>query len=292
MQMGYSVWFFEETQKKSYFFEKLFEGWCPKTESLYCLWHTQWQGQYHCTGIMNILWSWLLPNSALHVQHSPFVPLLSAKTLPVAVYILIFHCSKEKPNCYKYTLRVFSNKYLYMHGQIKFICMHYIYKGYSEINASYIIMLACNNRGKWWWYGSRGWAFLQILCCILLPCDRWQQGGSLTEWHLAWKWAWSKGVLLDSSMRKKWHPMTLIDARWMFMATKQWLWAHWGGVLRISAVVTVTVLTSTGADVLKRSVQALVHHWWKCITHGGDYVEKLCFVAENLLFQISLLCSL
>jgi hypothetical protein len=32
--------------------------------------------------------------------------------------------------------------------------------------------------------------------------------------------------------------------------------------------------TSAGADFYKRSMQALVHRWRKCIANGGDYVEK------------------
>ena len=33
-------------------------------------------------------------------------------------------------------------------------------------------------------------------------------------------------------------------------------------------------------------MQALVHHWQKCIADGGEYAEKQCFfVAENLLYQ-------
>ncbi|PNF28779.1 hypothetical protein B7P43_G06451 [Cryptotermes secundus] len=33
-------------------------------------------------------------------------------------------------------------------------------------------------------------------------------------------------------------------------------------------------LASAGADFYGRSIQALVHRWQKCITNGGDYVEK------------------
>jgi len=32
--------------------------------------------------------------------------------------------------------------------------------------------------------------------------------------------------------------------------------------------------TSTGADFYKRSMQALVHHWRKCIANVGYYVKK------------------
>jgi hypothetical protein len=42
----------------------------------------------------------------------------------------------------------------------------------------------------------------------------------------------------------------------------------------------------------ERCMQALVHRWRKCIANGGDYVEKYCFVAKNLLYQIVLLCPL
>ena len=34
-------------------------------------------------------------------------------------------------------------------------------------------------------------------------------------------------------------------------------------------------VTSTGADVYKHEMQALVHCWWRCIANGGDCVEKV-----------------
>ena len=43
---------------------------------------------------------------------------------------------------------------------------------------------------------------------ILLLCDRWQQGGSLTKWCLTWKCLWSKGVSLNFSV---WEKMALTD---------------------------------------------------------------------------------
>ena len=49
--------------------------------------------------------------------------------------------------------------------------------------------------------------------------------------------------------------------------------------------------TSTGADCYEHGVQVLVYCWQKCTANGGDYAEKQCFVAENLLNQILLLCS-
>jgi len=32
--------------------------------------------------------------------------------------------------------------------------------------------------------------------------------------------------------------------------------------------------TSGSADFCERDMQALVHHWRKCIANGGDYVEE------------------
>jgi len=51
-------------------------------------------------------------------------------------------------------------------------------------------------------------------------CDRWQQRSTLTEWRLTWKCVWSKGVEMNSSMWKKWLPLTFIDIFWMFMETR------------------------------------------------------------------------
>ena len=51
-------------------------------------------------------------------------------------------------------------------------------------------------------------------------------------------------------------------------------------------------VTSTGGGFYKHGVQAFVHYCWRCIANGDDCDEKSCFVAENLLCQIVLLCSL
>ena len=55
---------------------------------------------------------------------------------------------------------------------------------------------------------------------------------------------------------------------------------------------TVGVDSDTGADFDKHSTQTLVHGWQKCMATCGDCVEKQCFVAENLLCGIVLLCFL
>lgn len=49
-------------------------------------------------------------------------------------------------------------------------------------------------------------------------------------------------------------------------------------------------ITYAGADFTNSVVQALFQHWQKCITKCGDYVEKYCFLAETLLYEV-VLCS-
>ena len=83
------------------------------------------------------------------------------------------------------------------------------------------ITLVHNIRGGCWKYGTRPWTFPPIFCYILLLCDRRQQRSSLTVWHLTWMCIWSKGVELNSSTQKKWHPLSFIDPCWIFMETKQ-----------------------------------------------------------------------
>ena len=50
--------------------------------------------------------------------------------------------------------------------------------------------------------------------------------------------------------------------------------------------------TSAGAHTYEHGMQALVHQWQKYVTNGDDYVEKLCFIVEKLLYQTMLFCSL
>ena len=137
-------------------------------------------------------------------------------------------------------------------------------------NAS-CFMSAHNIRGRWWWYGSRGWTFLPMFCYILLPFDTWQQKDSLTKWHLTWKCQQSKGLSLNSSMQKKWHPLTFVNVCWIFMETKQWMWAQWGSGWCVSAVTT-----TVGHLHWCRfwwAMQVLVY-WQKWIADGGDCVEE------------------
>ena len=61
----------------------------------------------------------------------------------------------------------------------------------------------------------------------------------------------------------------------------------------VSAVVIVTVgHFPLGKTFYESGMWALAHRWQKYIANSGDYIEKQCSVAENLLYQIVLLCSL
>ena len=141
-------------------------------------------------------------------------------------------------------------------------------------------MLACDIRVGCWWYGSRGWTFLSIFHYTWLTCDRWQHRGGMRKWCLIWECVRSKCVSPNSSMWKKWHPLTFINTCWTSMETKQWLWAQWDGGWCFEAVATATM----GADFYKHGKQALVYACWRCIANGSDYIEKWNFGAEYFLF--------
>jgi len=124
---------------------------------------------------------------------------------------------------------------------------------------------------------------------ILLPWDRRQQRGTLSDWSLPWKCRWSKGVGLNSSMSQKWHSLPFSNT-WEHLRKPNsgcehsevgsgafQEWQRW--------------VTSIGACAYKRCVQALGQCCQKCTARGGDCREK-CFAAENLLYQAVLLCSL
>ena len=96
-------------------------------------------------------------------------------------------------------------------------------------------------------------------------CGRWQQRGTLTQW----KWIWSKELSFNSFTWKKMASIYIHDACWMATETKLWLWAPWGSGCSVSALV----------KIFECSMQALLHHWWKCTADGGDCVEKQHFAS-------------
>ena len=122
------------------------------------------------------------------------------------------------------------------------------------------------------------WTFPLKFCFILSLCDRWQQRGNLTKWCLIWKCGWNKVVELNSSIWKTWQLLTFTHSGWAFMEIEQWTLAEWCSAWCISAAVTVIWKTwhipDNHADGFECGMQALVHHWWKCIPNHYDYVKK------------------
>ena len=90
--------------------------------------------------------------------------------------------------------------------------LYYIYKGRSESNASCFMTSTHHIRGRWWWYGSRGGTFPPISHSMLLPCDRWQQRGSLTQRCLTWKCGWRKGMKKTEFLHAE--KVALFDIHW------------------------------------------------------------------------------
>jgi len=168
------------------------------------------------------------------------------------------------------------------------------YEGCSKSNASYFIVLAHSIRG----IGS--------MAVETEPCQQYSITFCYCATSVSREAVWQNGIWLGSAYeakvchrispcRKK---MALIDTHQHLLnvhgvrtadvsIVRWWVCAPWGGEWCVSAVAIATV------DHLHKShgMQALVHHCWKCIANGGDYLEKQCFVAENLLYQTLLLCS-
>jgi len=107
-----------------------------------------------------------------------------------------------------------------------------------------------------------------IFWCCEVDSNKW------AAWK-KWQWVWGKGVLWNSSMKKKFHQLTFIKAWCIFMETKQWIWVQWDSGWCISAVATRTVGHSGGADCYKHSMKALVNCCSKCTANSGDGVFQL-----------------
>ena len=162
----------------------------------------------------------------------------------------------------------------------------HICNGCSESSAFYSILLAQDIKGGCWWDGSRGWTFPPISCSILLPYDRWQQRGSMTEeiWYgsvcaaKVWKWGLRKDVSLNTFKQRKLHPLTFVmfsllnfhgDQTVGASKVRRWMMHFSSGDGNSGSPPQVT-----GADFYDHDVQALVHHWQKCIGSGGTYIKK------------------
>ena len=83
-------------------------------------------------------------------------------------------------------------------------------------------------------------------------------------------------------------PSDIVNTCWMFMETKQWMWAQWGCEWCISPVVTLIWRTihipDSHAGFYESGIQALLHCWQKWRANGGNDVEKQCFIAKSYFF--------
>ena len=125
------------------------------------------------------------------------------------------------------------------------------------------VMLTRDTENGCWRYSSRGWIFSPMFHIMLLPCERWQLKSSLTKWHLIWKCLRSKYVLLNSSTQKELHSLTFIDSCWIFVETKQWIWAQWGSGWCVSAVTVdlcryLQVLHAGSCSLLVKTCKLMV----------------------------------
>ena len=107
------------------------------------------------------------------------------------------------------------------------------------------------------WHGS---AYGAKVCHWILPC-----GKNGTHWH---------SLMLTEHL---WRPNIGCDT------VRQWVVCFGSGDRQR--------VTSTGTDIYKCTMQALVHCSQKCTFSGDAYVERQWLIAENLLYQIALICS-
>jgi len=149
-------------------------------------------------------------------------------------------------------------------------------------------MLGCNIRGRCWWYGSRGWTFPPIL--LLHFGATWQMAAD-GESHI--KAHMKQRCITEFFHEEKTSPT---DILWCLLN------ADGGQGAGGSTVQQCVVCESSGKRDMKdklcygwrsckRGMQALAHYQKKCTANGGDCIEKQCFVAKKLLYQIALLCS-
>jgi len=126
-------------------------------------------------------------------------------------------------------------------------------------------------RGRWWWYGSSSRVFPKIFHYILLLCDRWQQRGNLT------KWLWH-GSTYEAKVCHWILPCRKKCIQWQSLMVAECLWRPNSGCEH-SEVMGSTFqqwwqwVTSL-VQVFMCGIQALVHHWQKCIAKNEALLSK------------------
>lgn len=96
---------------------------------------------------------------------------------------------------------------------------------------------------------------------------------------------------LHFSMHKQMAPSECIDTCWMFMEAKLDVsTVRWCVSTAVTVSWQMSHILNGHADIHKCGMHASVHCWWKCIFNTVDCVDKQCFVSQNLLYQVLLLC--
>ena len=146
--------------------------------------------------------------------HAKFIDLVWESTVQIIIQTLVFW-----------------GIFIYFHNwimrQFDLWLLDVVYEGCSKNYVSCFIMLVHGIWDRYWWYGHWDWTFLQYsvtFCCKATDGSReaaWQND----IWHGSpYK---AKVCNWISPCRKKWHPLTYIDACWMFMETKEWFSAQY-----------------------------------------------------------------
>ena len=148
-----------------------------------------------------------------------------------------------------------------------------MYKGRSESNASYFIMLTHYIRGRCWWYSSKGWTFLPITHSMLLPCDRQQQRGTLdrmaSDMEVHMKRRGGSEFFHEKKTGTRWHSLMLTKHLWSpdsgYEHSKGTAFLQWW-----------QQVTSTGADFYEHRKQAFVRCWRKRRANTGSLKIVFC----------------
>ena len=106
---------------------------------------------------------------------------------------------------------------------------------------------------------------------------------------------WQNGVWHGSAYEAKvcqWiPPCGKNGTHWYTLTLAEHLWRPNGGCEHSEAVGDafqqwrLQQWVTTGSNFYQLGMEALVLCWWKCIANDGDYIEKQCFVAKNVLYQ-------
>jgi len=133
--------------------------------------------------------------------------------------------------------------------------------------------------------------YLITFCCHVTDGSR----GAAWQNCLTWKRVQSKGVLLNvekvAPIDIHWHLPNISRDQTVDVSSVRWWVVHFS-IDDGNSGSPLLVQFFYFYFLNKSGMQALVNSWWKCIANGGDCIERLCFVAENFLYQIVLLCSL